>query len=107
MERGRGVVTPMTISFIKNNWSFKVFSGETSVVLIAVETLDRARSFVRRIRPTFDARRTPALHTYACSQVRATGRLKNQVFLRNSNRRNVFENDERKRKVNGFFPSFR
>lgn len=84
MERGGGVVTPMTISFIKNNWSFKVFSGETSVVLIAVETLDRARSFVRRIRPTFDARRTPALHTYACSQVRATGRLKNQVFLRNS-----------------------
>lgn len=55
MERGGGVVTPMTISFIKNNWSFKVFSGETSVVLIAVETLDRARSFVRRIRPTFDA----------------------------------------------------
>lgn len=53
MERGGGVVTPMTISFIKNNWSFKVFSG---VVLIAVETLDRARSFVRRIRPTFDAR---------------------------------------------------
>lgn len=56
MERGGGVVTPMTISsFIKNNWSFKVFSGETSVALIAVETLDRARSFVRRIRPTFDA----------------------------------------------------
>lgn len=39
-----GVVTPMTIpSFIKNNWSFKVFSVESSVALIAVETLDRVR----------------------------------------------------------------